>query len=202
MLRRSGFAESTPAPIIAGLMLLSTLAAAFCGHWALRRLRAGHQDRRRFTKAIALLGVGVGYLEIAILFLIATVPHHHGNPMAAHEASAVGSLRTLHWAASKYQTTHPEKGFPADLQSLSIKSGNLDESSAIDPALANGTKSGYRFTYIPETRDAEDCIRHYEIHADPVEQDKTGVRHFYTDDTGVIRYELAYTAKSDSTALQ
>jgi type IV pilus assembly protein PilA len=192
-----------PVAIDVALVLLCPLVAAFLGHWVLRQLRRGAMEQAGHARMKAIAGTACGYLELFLLFLlVASIPFHHGNPMAANESSAVGSLRSLAFAARHYEEAHPEEGFPTDLKLLGSKSGNADEFWAVDTNLASGVKSGYRFTLVTEGRVDDGRVRHYKIYADPVEQDKTGVRHFLVDETGVIRFSLNQRPDSNSQALQ
>jgi type IV pilus assembly protein PilA len=196
---------SRPIPVAVdlALVLLCPLVAAFLGHWVLRQLKRDVKEQAGHTRMKAIAGTACGYLEIFLLFLVvASAPFHHGNPMAANESSAVGSLRSLAFAAKRYEKGHPEEGFPANLKLLVSKPGKADELWAVDTNLASGVKSGYRFTLITEGRASDGRIQHYKIYADPLERDKTGVRHFVVDETEVIRFSLNQPADSNSEALQ
>jgi len=108
--------------------------------------------------------------------------------MAANESSAVGSLRVLNTAAVTYLGTYGH--YPLSLRSFGPpSSGKASEEAAdlVDPFLAGGLKSGYRFTYITAPAESQDNRGGYSITADPVEPGTGGVRHFSTDETGVIR---------------
>jgi hypothetical protein len=118
------------------------------------------------------------------------------------ESSAVGSLRTLHAAATHYQQSHPLEGFPSSLNVLREWQELPSVRWGTDPTASRSTRNGYRFTYSTEERAEDGLIRHYKIYADPLEPYKTGVRHFFTDETGVIRYGLEGAANSASSALQ
>jgi hypothetical protein len=195
---------SRPIPLAVDvtLVLLCPLIAAFLGHWALWQLKGDVKEQAGHARMKAIVGTACGYLEIFLLFLVvALIPFHRGNPMAANESSAVGSLRSLAFAARHYEETHPEEGFPTDLKLLGAKSGKADELWAVDTNLASGVKSGYRFTLVTEGRANDGRVQHYKIYADPVEQDKTGVRHFLVDETGVVRFSLNQPADSKSEAL-
>jgi hypothetical protein len=63
-------------------------------------------------------------------------------------------------------------------------------------------KSGYRYFYIPMKQDADGHISKYGLAADPLAPGATGVTHFYTDETGVIRFNLSAGADSKSPPLQ
>jgi type IV pilus assembly protein PilA len=199
----TGISSPILATVDVALVLLCPLVAAFLGHWVLRQLKPGAKEQAGHARMKAIVGTACGYLEIFLLFLVvALIPFHHGNPMAANESSAVGSLRSLAFAAKHYEEAHPEEGIPTDLKLLGSKPGKLDELWAVDTNLASGVKSGYRFTLVTEGRANAGRIQHYKIYADPVEQDKTGVRHFLVDETGVVRFSLNQPADSNSEALQ
>jgi len=107
--------------------------------------------------------------------------------MAANEASAVGSLRTLNTAALAYSNTYGH--FPRLLENLGPSvSGTRAEDAAglIDPVLAAGRKSGYLFVYHAAPDMGGSSKGGYTINADPIQPSSSGVRHFSTDQTGAI----------------
>jgi type IV pilus assembly protein PilA len=104
--------------------------------------------------------------------------------LAAQQASAVGSLRTINTSEVTYASTYPN-GFSGNMASLD---GNCSPSTAscaglIDRELASGTKSGYRFTYEPGPL-INGRIDSYSAYADPL---GAAGNHYYTDQSGVIR---------------
>jgi type IV pilus assembly protein PilA len=133
--------------------------------------------------------------------------------MAANEATAISSLRAINTAALTYAGMY-SNGFPPSLRALGGRLPETCEHSGIlEPLIASGTKAGYKFTYKPRRTDKTDwpqvvkgaCntigTRMYRVHADPIKRGATGQRSFYTDQTGVIRYETDKTATEDSPAL-
>jgi len=100
--------------------------------------------------------------------------------VAADEASAVGSLRTLNTANQVYAEEH-KTNFGSELG---------DFSGLIDRNLLSGQKSGYRFRYTPGKANKKGIVDTYEIVAEPIDRDKTGDRYFFTDQTGMIRYGI------------
>jgi hypothetical protein len=199
----TGTSPPIPATVDVALVLLCPLVAVFLGHWALRQRKRDVKAQAGHARMRAMAGTACCYLELFLLFLmVALIPFHHGDPMAANESSGVGSLRSLAFAAKRYEEAHPEEGFPTDLKLLSSKSGKTNEIWAVDTNLASGVKSGYRFTLVTEGRASDGPVQHCKIYADPVEQDKTGVRHFLVDETEVIRFSLDQRADSNSEALQ
>ena len=141
-------------------------------------------------------------IVVAIILIIAAIaiPNLLRSRMAANEASAVGSLRTLNTAAVTYSSTYPANGYPATLAALGTTAGATSASAdLIDSVLASGTKSGYGFTF---TGDGNLPSNGYSIVGDPVNRGTSGQRGFYTDQSGVIRYNPTATASSSDAPLQ
>jgi len=141
-------------------------------------------------------------IVVAIILIIAAIaiPNLLRSKMAANEASAVGSMRTLNTACVTYSTTYG--GFPPALTNLSpATSATSTSADLIDSVLASGSKSGYTFTYAPTSDDASGNVLAYSITANPVTVGTTGQRSFYTDQSGVIRADATTTATSASTPI-
>jgi hypothetical protein len=122
--------------------------------------------------------------------------------IAANQASAVSCLRTLNTSAIIYSSDY-NHGYPASLSAFGPPSGqgaSPDASAAglIDEKLASGTKSGYVFTYSPGEKDDRGSVNTYSIHADPITPGTTGVFHYFTDQTGLIRQEHDRPANEQS----
>ena len=135
-------------------------------------------------------------IVVAIILIIAAIaiPNLLRSKMAANEASAVGSMRTINTSAVAYSTTYGT--YPAALSDLGPSTAPTSTAAdLIDSVLAAGTKSGYTFVYTAGTGDQS-----YSLTGDPVST-STGQRHFYTDQSGVIRYDLSTTATSASNPL-
>ncbi len=142
-------------------------------------------------------------IVVAIILIIAAIaiPNLLRSRMAANEASAVGSLRTINTAAVTYSTTYGI-GYPASLANLGPASSATSTSAdLIDSVLAAGTKSGYTFTYTAGTPDSAGNINSYTLTAAPVTRGTTGQRTFFTDQSGVIRADATGTATSTSTPI-
>jgi hypothetical protein len=116
--------------------------------------------------------------------------------IAANQASAVGSLRTLNTAEVTYATTY-NVGYSSTLASLAGTTypGTAGAAGLIDSTLASGAKYGYSFTYSPGRADNAGRCNSYTINADPL-SDETGINHYYTDQTGVIRQNATKRATS------
>ncbi len=136
-------------------------------------------------------------IVVAIILIIAAIaiPNLLRSKMAANEASAVGSLRTMNTASVSYSTTYGN--YPPALPSLGPSSSPTSTTAdLIDSALASGTKSGYSFTFTTASP-----YQQYSITASPITPGVTGQRYFYTDQSGVIRVNLTATATSTDNPL-
>jgi type IV pilus assembly protein PilA len=117
------------------------------------------------------------------------------SKMAANEASAVGSLRTINTASVAYSTTYGN--YPQALTNLqSGSSVSSTTADLIDSVLASGTKSGYVFAY-----GSASPFQQYTLTAAPSTPGVTGQRYFFTDQSGVIRADTAAAATSASTPI-
>jgi prepilin-type N-terminal cleavage/methylation domain-containing protein len=135
-------------------------------------------------------------IVVAIILIIAAIaiPNLLRSRMAANEASAVGSLRTLNTAAVTYSTTYGI-GYPDALSDLGpAASATSTSADLVDSVLASGTKSGYTFTWAG----GGDT---YTITAAPTTLGTTGQRGFFTDESGVIRGDADGTADVNSTPI-
>jgi len=71
----------------------------------------------------------------------------------------------------------------------------------IDNVLQTGLKTGYSFSFSPGTANSGGFTDTYAITASPIVPGVTGLRYFYTDQTGVIRASSTTIATSASTPL-
>jgi type IV pilus assembly protein PilA len=136
-------------------------------------------------------------IVVAIILIIAAIaiPNLLRSKMAANEASAVGSLRTLNTASVAYSTTYGT--YPGSLPALGPSSApSSSAADLIDSVLSGGTKSGYTFTW-----SAGGSNLSYSITAAPSTPGVTGQRYFYTNQSGVIRANTAGAADSSSTPI-
>ena len=140
-------------------------------------------------------------IVVAIILIIAAIaiPNLLRSKMAANQASAVGSLRTLNTACIAYSTNYNQ--FPAALTNLGpmVSNGTASSTSAdlIDSVLAAGTKSGYTFVFT-----AGSLNQSYSITATPITAATTGQNMYYTDQSGVIRVNTSGSgANSASTPI-
>jgi prepilin-type N-terminal cleavage/methylation domain-containing protein len=160
------------------------------------KMRKTHRGYQRGFSLIELL------IVVAIILIIAAIaiPNLLRSKMAANEASAVGSMRTLNTACVTYSTTYG--GYPASLVVMGGEGTSALPTSAsselIDNVLQTGIKTGYSFSFSAATADAVGNIDSYLITAAPIKPGVTGIRYFFTDQSGVIRANSAGAAATSS----
>jgi type IV pilus assembly protein PilA len=130
-------------------------------------------------------------IVVAIILIIAAIaiPNLIKSKMAANEASAVGSVRTVNTGEVNYAASCPAVGFSASLAELNTGAACIGGKGIIDPVLSLGAKSGYVFAYTP-TAGGDALNDSYTQTAIPAIVGTTGQRSFFSDQTGVIRYQL------------
>jgi len=157
---------------------------------------------RRFQKGFSLIEL---LIVVAIILIIAAIaiPNLLRSRMAANEASAVGSLRTVNSAEVVYSTTYPAIGFAA-LASLggsaatcaTATGATSTASCLIDNVLAaTAVKSGYAFAAVPGS--GAPAVT-YTATALPSVVGQSGQRAFCSDQSGVVRYNAGGTACSNA----
>jgi type IV pilus assembly protein PilA len=145
-------------------------------------------------------------IVVAIILIIAAiaVPNLLRSRMAANEASAVGSLRTMNTACATYAVTYGI-GYPAALSNLAPVTGGGAPTSAaadlIDDVLSTSIKSGYSFALTGTPPAAGTVIQTYTATAEPVSLSHTGNRYFFTDQSGVIRQNVGTAAGPTDTPI-
>ncbi len=145
-------------------------------------------------------------IVVAIILIIAAIaiPNLLRSRIAANQASAVGSLRTINTCEITYASTY-NTGYTSTLLTLGPPAGggNPTPTSAglVDSVLAAGTKSGYSFVYAPGTADSSGRINNYSLNANPITVGTTGQNYYFTDQSAVIRQNSSATASSSDSPI-
>jgi type IV pilus assembly protein PilA len=140
-------------------------------------------------------------IVVAIILIIAAIaiPNLLRSRMAANEASAVGSIRTINTAAISFSSSYGD-GFPGLLSEIGTATPaaalSCKNSQYLDSVLTAGQKSGYNFAIVPGTAVVTTiptgCTAGfsdgYVAKAVPVTVGTTGQRAFCSDASGVIRF--------------
>ena len=144
-------------------------------------------------------------IVVAIILIIAAIaiPNLLRSRIAANQASAVGSLRTINTAEITYASTY-NNGYSAHLGDLrppagtaaptATAAGLLDEVLAGAAGADTSTKSGYGFNYVAGTPATGTRIDTYTVTASPSTAGTTGSNYYFTDMSGVIRQNTSGTA--------
>jgi type IV pilus assembly protein PilA len=143
-------------------------------------------------------------IVVAIILIIAAIaiPNLLRARISANEASAVSSIHAVNTAEITYMTAFPTTGYAASLLSLGPGGGCNSPANAciIDSLLANGTKSGYVFTYVQDASSTPSSG--YTLNADPITRGITGQRSFYSDQMNATHYNQSAVAGPADPALQ
>jgi prepilin-type N-terminal cleavage/methylation domain-containing protein len=148
-------------------------------------------------------------IVVAIILIIAAIaiPNFLRARMAANEASAVQSMRSIFTAEMAYNASGWSNGgavigFSAQLPDLggagaACNPPTTTSACQLDDVIANATtattaKSGYYFTYAPVASGSDNVA--FNLNGDPAARGKTGERSFFTDQTGIIRANPATSA--------
>lgn len=130
-------------------------------------------------------------IVVAIILVIAAIaiPNLLRSRIAANEASAVNSLRTITTAENTYYATYPTFGFACSLISLGGGKVPADNTAAgiIDDTLRNGTKAGYQFANGACTKSGALTVG-YQYSATPLTVNQSGVRTFCVDTSGIVKF--------------
>jgi type II secretory pathway pseudopilin PulG len=152
--------------------------------------------------------------DAASVLIVAAVavPNLLRSRIAANEASALGSLRTVNTAEITYSAAYPKRGFAPNLSTLGVDprgttevsqdhAGLLAETLVNSGCTADGwcTKEGYRFI-ISALCKLRLCSEYMAV-ATPV-SDSTGTRSFCTTSDGVIRFKPGSPLAAAPTAAQ
>jgi prepilin-type N-terminal cleavage/methylation domain-containing protein len=156
-------------------------------------------------------------IVVAIILIIAAIaiPNLLKARIAANQASAVSSLRTIVISNANYHALFT--GFAPSLDALggstTICSSNptpiSKQACLLDSLLSQATtastaKSGYFFSYntVGAASPSNGTFQDYNVNATPAGQGSTGDFHYYVDQAGVIRCEPGIPATNTSPPVQ
>ena len=134
---------------------------------------------------------GFSLVELLIVLLIIgiiaqmAIPHLMQSKLAANEASAITTVRSVLNAETLYVTTAGSGRYGS---MATLVSGML-----VDTVVGLSTKDGYIFSVV-----LGPAATSFTIDARPTGFSNSGIRSFYSDETAVIRYTTANTAATAS----
>jgi len=141
-------------------------------------------------------------VSAALIVGAIAIPNLLRARIAANEASAVSSIRTVNVAQITYASTYPQRGFARDLASLGPRPDGINTPSPqhagfVDSTLAKATctagtwciKDGYRFRIVATCRPQQPCLD-FVVVATPVSAN-IGTRNFCSTSDAVVRFQVA-----------
>ena len=137
-------------------------------------------------------------VEIILIIAAIAIPNLLRARIAANEASAVASVRTINTAQISYNSAYPTVGFASAMTALggtACTPPNSTSACLIDTQLASGTKSGYSFSLSGVTGTPAAT---YTIIASPQVANQTGVRYFCSFAAGVVRFATSAISTCDT----
>jgi prepilin-type N-terminal cleavage/methylation domain-containing protein len=132
-------------------------------------------------------------IVVAIILIIAAIaiPNLLKSKMAANEASAAESLRTIDTGETTYAAMCPNIGYSASLNELNTGALCASGQGILDNVLGGAdpsTKAGYTFTYTPAPAGPGGVVAAFTVVAMPMVAHVTGQRAFYSDQTNIVRF--------------
>ena len=126
-------------------------------------------------------------IVVAIIAIIAAIaiPNLLRSRMSANEAGATGATRTISTAEAGYHAAGIDSLANGIGQYGSLAALGTGTAPFIDTALSSGTKQGYQFAINTVTGNTPS----YTSVATPSATGKTGLKTFFVDESGVIRFE-------------
>ncbi len=140
---------------------------------------------KRFSdKGFSLVELLIVVLIIGIIAQMA-IPHLMQSKLAANEASAITTVRSVLNAETLYVTTVGSGKYGT---MATLVSGML-----VDTVVGSSTKDGYVFSISLGPANAS-----FTLDARPTGYSNSGIRSFFADETAVIRYTTANSAATVS----
>lgn len=165
-------------------------------------IRARRQDSK-IASGFSLIEL---LIVVAIILIIAAiaVPNLLRARIAANQSAAIENCRTITSAQVLYYTTFSQ-GFAPSLVALGGPVGPVPtaaDAQLIDQGLSSGQKSGYTFTYVALSIDANGNFQDYSLNADPTVPKATGINHYFTDEPSIIHFSTTGQASINDPPIQ
>lgn len=129
---------------------------------------------------------GGALLLAVILFVAFFFPPIETNRIAANESAAVGHLRNVFLAQERFRSQHG--CFASDLSLIPVPRSNRE-----------GT---YYFNLEPKSGLENGCVLKYVVTASPTALQRTGMRYFSIEETGILHVEELRPVGPGSPVLQ
>jgi type IV pilus assembly protein PilA len=171
-----------------------------------------HSPEHRLSRGFSLIEL---LIVVAIILIIAAIaiPQLLRARMAANEAAAAATVRTITTASMAYSSTWGN-GYPPTLAVLGgsgASPSTCDIAVLLDPiiAAAPSHKSGFIYAYtavgspvLAPAGCSAAGANAYLISATPVTEDVTGIRSFCSDEPGIIYYDTTGSTPGTQSACE
>jgi hypothetical protein len=170
---------------------------------------AAYGEESAIKEASTTAGADTG---VALVMAAIAIPNLLRAKIAANEASAAATIRTIDTAEVMYASTYPKKGFASDLAALgpdprgpgfvsarhaSVISADLGNASCVSSAWC--AKSGFQFTL--KAVCGQSTCRDFVIVGTPLSS-STGLRSFCSTSDGVVRFKIGPALEGPITTSQ
>ena len=137
-------------------------------------------------------------IVVAIIAIIAAIaiPNLLRSRIQSNESAAIGNMRTITGAQTAYNSS--TGSYAADLAALTTSTGGAP---AFLLGAWGGTKTGYLFVSTGSDVGAGGNFNCFTATAAPAVPLRSGVRYFFTDCSGVIRFDPSAAATVASTPI-
>ena len=141
------------------------------------------------NKGFTLIELMIVVAIIAIIAAIA-IPNLLRSRLQSNEAAAIGNLKTVVGAQTAYSAA--EGGYAGTWAALRPMSAT--QPNYLDIDLDGVVVQGYNYVLAADGTAQGNGTTNFTVNADAAEQDVSGVRHFFTDASGVIRFDALAAA--------
>ena len=107
--------------------------------------------------------------------------------MSANEAGAAGGIRTIATGEVAYQAAGIDATTNGIGKYATITALGTGTTPFVDSAIASGIKGGYAFQATPTLE--SNAVPRYTATATPALVNKTGIKSYFVDESGLIRFE-------------
>jgi type II secretory pathway pseudopilin PulG len=206
------------------LSVLAGIPAIILGHISWSRIR--RSMGRLKGEGMALAGLIMGYISIPWILIIAAIaiPNLMRSRIAANEAVAASTLRTINTSQVTYITSYPDRGYAPDLATLGpgqggscASEGNADHACLLDNIVANAnctagawcTKYAYRYSLRregdcgqqPGSHEGSGAECTYVVVASPLNYN-TGTKNLCSTSDGILHFRYGAPLTTPITAEQ
>ena len=149
------------------------------------------------NKGFTLIELMIVVAIIAIIAAIA-IPNLLRSRLQSNEAAAIGNLKTIVGAQTAFAAA--TRGYAdtwADLREPADGPSFLD----LEIAANDDTLQGYDYNLAGAEADANGLFQNFTCTANPNNDGVTGIRYFFVDASGIIRFATGAAADADSTPI-